>query len=271
MHEALSPALLGNKVFPPSNPADTIHYVYADCYHDTTVPSTILLIASVTFLIFTLAMACEQIEAIETGQGKIARMKAQQERNNNEFCPVSTEEFNEMFGGDSPKVQWHWFLPWVPVRYPRGMLKVVQGYESGGLCTEPYRESSTPTLPTEPIPVSMTPVAHDAEDDLEVIAMNSNTTGPMLERIAQRVRANVSRPSDRVDEPDGIMLMPPSPTAVILRDSLNGNRDTDDSHERGHSVPKRRPVRATPLTPSGSSVGSATSNAYGDTTEPRFT
>ena len=39
-----------------------------------------------------------------------------------------TEEFNEMFGGESNEVAWHWFLP-LQVEFPRGMQKVVLGYE----------------------------------------------------------------------------------------------------------------------------------------------
>ena len=39
-----------------------------------------------------------------------------------------TEEFNEMFGGSSPNVSWHWFVP-IPVQFPGSMHKVVMGYE----------------------------------------------------------------------------------------------------------------------------------------------
>jgi hypothetical protein len=39
-----------------------------------------------------------------------------------------TEEFNEMFGGDSNQVAWHWFFP-LPVEFPPGMQKVVMGFE----------------------------------------------------------------------------------------------------------------------------------------------
>jgi hypothetical protein len=39
-----------------------------------------------------------------------------------------TEEFNEMFGGGSNEVSWHWFFP-LPVEFPRGMHKVVMGFE----------------------------------------------------------------------------------------------------------------------------------------------
>jgi hypothetical protein len=33
-----------------------------------------------------------------------------------------------MFGGDSNQVAWHWFFP-LPVDFPRGMRKVVMGFE----------------------------------------------------------------------------------------------------------------------------------------------
>ena len=39
-----------------------------------------------------------------------------------------TEEFNEMFGGESNQLSWHWFLP-IPIEFPNGMKKVVLGYE----------------------------------------------------------------------------------------------------------------------------------------------
>jgi hypothetical protein len=39
-----------------------------------------------------------------------------------------TEEFNEMFGGESNEDAWHWFLP-LQVEFPPGMQKVVLGYE----------------------------------------------------------------------------------------------------------------------------------------------
>lgn len=39
-----------------------------------------------------------------------------------------TEEFNEMFGGQSNEVAWHWFFP-LSVDFPRGMQKVVMGFE----------------------------------------------------------------------------------------------------------------------------------------------
>jgi hypothetical protein len=73
-------------------------------------------------------MGCEQRDAIRTGQGKIARMKMRVGTSGTEFSRV-TEEFNEMFGGHHPHVTWHWFNPFRAVAYPRGMQKVVLGYD----------------------------------------------------------------------------------------------------------------------------------------------
>lgn len=87
----------------------------------------ILLIVSVVFGIFTSCMLCEQIDAIKTNRSKIARMKMRVGETGTELCRV-TEEFNEMFGGTSNNVAWHWFVP-LPVEFPRGMEKVVLGYE----------------------------------------------------------------------------------------------------------------------------------------------
>lgn len=51
-----------------------------------------------------------------------------------------TEEFNEMFGGSSPNVAWHWFVP-IPVTFPGSMHKVVMGYEWDPTFDPiPYRE-----------------------------------------------------------------------------------------------------------------------------------
>lgn len=86
-----------------------------------------LLIVSLIFLIFSCSMGLEQLEAIETGRGKIARMKMSIGQSGTEYQRVTTE-FNEMFGGNSPHPQWHWFVP-LPVKFPRGMQKVVLGYE----------------------------------------------------------------------------------------------------------------------------------------------
>ena len=89
--------------------------------------SIMLLVISVVFLIFTACMLFENIEAIQTNASKIARMKMSVGQAGTELARV-TEEFNEMFGGESNEVAWHWFLP-LPVEFPRGMKKVVMGFE----------------------------------------------------------------------------------------------------------------------------------------------
>jgi len=105
------------------------NYLYDECndlYSNHWV--TLLAICSLVFLIFTSAMGCEQLEAIETGQGKIARMKQSVGASGSTEFNTVTTEFNEMFGGDSPHPAWHWYLP-IAVPFPRGMKQVVLGYE----------------------------------------------------------------------------------------------------------------------------------------------
>jgi hypothetical protein len=103
-------------------------YKYPECthfYENSFVMG--LLVASLVFLIFTCTMGCEQLEAIETGKGKIARMKMKVGSGGTEYSRV-TEEFNEMFGGTSPRFSYQWLWP-SDVTFPRGMQKVVLGYE----------------------------------------------------------------------------------------------------------------------------------------------
>jgi hypothetical protein len=122
----------------------SIEYLYEDCSIDTSIGSMALLIAAIIFLIFCCAMSCEQIDAITTGQGKIARMKMSVGNYGTEFSPI-TQEVNEMFGGSNPHIALHWFLPWIPVNYPHGLEKVVQGYECDphfATIMEPYRETN---------------------------------------------------------------------------------------------------------------------------------
>jgi hypothetical protein len=118
-------------------------YMYEECNSFYASPFVMgLLIASIVFLVFTCTMGCEQLEAIETGKGKIARMKMKVGKGGTEFKRV-TEEFNEMFGGSSPRVSWHWFLPH-PVTFPSGMKNVVLGYEwDPTLDSEPFEESES--------------------------------------------------------------------------------------------------------------------------------
>eukprot|EP00529_Nitzschia_sp_RCC80_P024135 CAMPEP_0113463834 /NCGR_PEP_ID=MMETSP0014_2-20120614/12875_1 /TAXON_ID=2857 /ORGANISM="Nitzschia sp." /LENGTH=449 /DNA_ID=CAMNT_0000355867 /DNA_START=535 /DNA_END=1882 /DNA_ORIENTATION=+ /assembly_acc=CAM_ASM_000159 len=94
---------------------------------DESYLGSMLFVVSVVFGIFTSCMLCEQIDAIKTNRSKIARMKMSVGGQGTELSRV-TEEFNEMFGGRSQQVAWHWFVP-LDVEFPRGMDKVVLGYE----------------------------------------------------------------------------------------------------------------------------------------------
>lgn len=87
----------------------------------------ILLGISSVFLLFTAFMFVEQIEAIKTNASKIARMKMSVGLGGTELQRV-TGDFNEMFGGSSNRVEWHWFVP-TPVDFPPCMKRTVLGYD----------------------------------------------------------------------------------------------------------------------------------------------
>lgn len=130
-------------------------YVYPECttfYEYNLV--LVLFVASIVFMIFTCSMLVENIEAIETNTGKIARMKMRVGKGGTELSRV-THAFNEMFGGDSERVAWHWFLP-LPVKFPTCMDKVVLGYEWD------------PTF--EPAPFVTPDEDEDADDDETMMA-----------------------------------------------------------------------------------------------------
>lgn len=118
-------------------------FVHEECkdFHST-YTVVILFCVAVLFFIFTACMLVEQIEAIQTNQGKIARMKMSVGQGGTELRRV-TDEFNEMFGGDSPHVAWHWFVP-LPVQFPGSYYKVVMGYEwDPTFDAVPYREDDS--------------------------------------------------------------------------------------------------------------------------------
>mmetsp|Transcript_832 Transcript_832/g.1318 ORF Transcript_832/g.1318 Transcript_832/m.1318 type:complete len:459 (+) Transcript_832:101-1477(+) len=106
----------------------------------------ILLVVSVLFMFFTCCMLMEQIEAIQTNTGKIARMQMKVGKGGTELQRV-TKDFNEMFGGNSPDVALHWFIP-LPVKFPKGMRTVVVGYDydkewKGSIFKEPDEEADS--------------------------------------------------------------------------------------------------------------------------------
>ena len=94
---------------------------------------------SVAFMIFTCCMLFEQVEAIESNQGKIARMKMKIGQGGTELERV-TYDFNEMFGGTTAHATWHWFIPW-QVTFPDNMRKVVLGYEWDPTFEQIYQEN----------------------------------------------------------------------------------------------------------------------------------
>mmetsp|Transcript_25642 Transcript_25642/g.37889 ORF Transcript_25642/g.37889 Transcript_25642/m.37889 type:complete len:411 (+) Transcript_25642:211-1443(+) len=95
-----------------------------------------LTLVGIVFLIFTVYMMYDQMEAFQTGKSRIARLKTcprehqstqEQEELEQQYCPV-TQDFNEIFGGSSMTPAWHWLLP-LTVTFPPGMKQVVLGFE----------------------------------------------------------------------------------------------------------------------------------------------
>merc|ERR1711935_579359 len=121
---------------------------YAECMGwNESYSGLVLLVVSVVFFLFTSCMLAEQIEAIKTNTSKIARMKMSVGHAGTELTRV-TEEFNEMFGGDSNQVAIHWFLP-IPIEFPNGMKNVVLGYDwDETFDALPYQEPSSGDLET---------------------------------------------------------------------------------------------------------------------------
>ena len=118
-------------------------FVFSGCENLFSGTVLVLLIVTVTFLFFTCCMLTEQIDAINSGTSKIARMKLRSGRatveEGQELTRTATS-FNEFFGGSSPNISWRWFVP-TPVRFPEGASSTIMGYEyepSWG--DEPYRE-----------------------------------------------------------------------------------------------------------------------------------
>ncbi len=115
-------------------------FKYDGCETTYSMSVIILLIMSVAFLFFTCCMLFEQIDAIETNMSKIARMKRRMgHADAHEYARVS-QDFNEFFGGNSPSMSLHWFLP-LPLHFPPGRKDRLMGFEyRDEWYGEPYRE-----------------------------------------------------------------------------------------------------------------------------------
>lgn len=109
---------------------------------------TFLFFLALLYMMFTSCMLFDQVEAVRSNISKIARMKLERENIdvvsassstvNSELGRVSNQ-FNEIFGGTSIKIAWHWFFP-IPIRFPEGMYDAVMGYEyDSSFGDEPYR------------------------------------------------------------------------------------------------------------------------------------
>lgn len=184
-------------------------YVYPGCdalYQYNLV--LILLVASIVFMIFTCGMLIENMEAIETNTGKIARMKMKVGKGGTELSRV-TSQFNEMFGGNTEKVAWHWFLP-LAVKFPNGMDKVVLGYEWD------------PTF--EPVPFE-SPYDDDEEeeetfDDEVVTADVIGDSGEPVDLEAGRLQGDPSTPPSLGDTSDDSSFTSVTSKGVRKRDSF---------------------------------------------------
>lgn len=116
-------------------------FKFDGCESAYTAPVVILLIVSVIFLSFTCCMLFEQLDAIETNQSKIARLKMKMGHSDaHEYARVG-QDFNEFFGGNSLDVALHWFLP-LPIQFPLGKRDRVMGFEyNDAWCGKIYDDS----------------------------------------------------------------------------------------------------------------------------------
>lgn len=106
-----------------------------------------LLIIACIFLIFTSCMLIENYDTIQSNTGKIARMKIKAGFGGTELSPIS-ENYNEMFGGRTRRVSWHWFIP-ISIKFADDVMRdQILGYiwkEEWGY--GPYRETAVPVVP----------------------------------------------------------------------------------------------------------------------------
>lgn len=199
-------------------------YMYADCnsfYGSNYVLG--LFVVSLVFFVFTITMGCEQIEAIETGKSKIARMKMSVGSSGTEFSRVS-EGFNEMFGGTSPQMAWHWFIP-KQVEFPRGMKKVVLGFEWDESLHSPYQEDSCNVIGNGD--------SNDDEDgDHELQALEAGGLTPLDPSSVAATVSSLSTPATAPPPPPSSGLRSRSSSELSLGNSShNGvvkNRRTKD-------------------------------------------
>jgi len=129
------------------NDNSTVSYKYEGCDDFFEAGTFGLFLCTVIFFVFTCCMLCEQMDAISTNVSKIARMKLERERerqlrrpnhdrnesnnNNDEADQLGRvcRDVNEVFGGTSPRIAWHWFCPWIPVTFLAHIERQILGYD----------------------------------------------------------------------------------------------------------------------------------------------
>ena len=120
---------------------EQISFSNSDCKSIFSTSVLILFVLTLLFMTFTSCMIYEQIGAIKNNVSKIARMKMRRKDSSAEDFQRVSNEFNEMFGGETRKFAWHWALP-LPIRFPDGMHDLVMGYEwNSSYGDDPYRPS----------------------------------------------------------------------------------------------------------------------------------
>jgi len=161
----------------------------------------ILLILSITFLIFTGCMLFEQIDAIESNTSKIARLKMKM--GGGQELKRVTSEFNEMFGGSSPRIALHWFLP-TKIQFPDEIKRAkVMGFDyRDEWYGEVYREKdcSRDSSKGEKNRLLHSPleISNGAGDDDGAITINSgvntkagNLDNPLVSAIGESSTSNL--------------------------------------------------------------------------------
>mmetsp|Transcript_596 Transcript_596/g.1372 ORF Transcript_596/g.1372 Transcript_596/m.1372 type:complete len:461 (+) Transcript_596:40-1422(+) len=218
-------------------------YKYSGCEELYTNICGALLVVAILFLIFTIMMMVEVVDAITSSRGKIARMKIRANRGDaEELAPVGRDQFNEMFGGDTgPNVAFHWFLPWIPVRFP-GMQDAVLGYEYDPAWGDaPYREAEEASDAFESEPSSETGTA-EREKKTTLRAGGAAVAVPPLvpHQPAESPRSPVSGVDLHVEEETDISSSSRHSVASTGTGSLSTGtrkRSTSKTRSQGDNIP----------------------------------
>eukprot|EP00978_Attheya_sp_CCMP212_P009077 scaffold21373_cov57-Attheya_sp.AAC.1 len=171
------------------------------------------------------------MDAISTNVSKIARMKLERERerqllrrpnhdrnesNNNNNGDNGDDEadqlgrvcrdVNEVFGGTSPRIAWHWFCPWIPVTFVPHIERQILGYD------EPNHHGN-----------------HDDDDDDD----NSNNMAP------SPIYPDNNNHDNDEERGDLAFLKEPQPVDVSEHDGISLGSTNSSTHNRGQVISRR--------------------------------